>query len=245
MTITIFVDSRFCTTGTDSSFHIELRESVNVEDARLRVDKIRFIDSFYTVESNNRYLYTKSGEGFAAYALPIAAYTGQRLASTIQSLTGKTATYSDVTNSISIAHDEATRILSDEELREMPSSLFPEGASPSNPKSINRVLGPSSVENGNQVFSFISMQPFTDVYLRSRRLTCANMHAPDGSHDVICKIPLSEGVGKTVVSASPENVYYDLGAISLRTIDFQLTDVYGTPVNLRGRPLSFQLTIDQ
>ena len=194
MTITIFVDSRFRTTRTDSNFHIELRESVNVDDARLRVDKIRFIDSFYTVETNNKYLYTKAGDGLTAYALPIAAYTGQRLAATIQSLTGKTATYSDVTNSVTVAHDEATRILTDDELREMPASLFPQGASPSSPMSINRVLGPSLIENGNQIFSFVTMQPFTDVYLRSRRLTCANMHAPDGSHDVICKIPLSEGV---------------------------------------------------
>ena len=71
------------------------------------------------------------------------------------------------------------------------------------------------------------------------------MHGPDERHDILCKIPLSEGVGKTVVASSPENIYYYLGGITLRGIDFQLTDVYGNPVNLRGRPLSFQLIIDE
>ena len=89
------------------------------------------------------------------------------------------------------------------------------------------------------------MQPFTDVYLRSRPFTCNTMHAPDDSHDVLCKIPLSEGVGKTIVSSTPDNVYYNLGALTFRSMDFQLTDASGKPVNLRGRPLSFQIIIDE
>ena len=71
------------------------------------------------------------------------------------------------------------------------------------------------------------------------------MHAADDSYDVICKIQLSEGVGKTVVSSSTDIVYYMLGGITLRSIDCQLTDVHGNLMNLRGRPLSFQLVIDE
>ena len=243
MTTSIFVDSRFATRGNDSNFHIELRESVTTaENARLRVDKLRFIDSFFTTDSGE-YIYIKNGESFIAIGIPQQAYTGSRLASTIQSLTGKTTIYSDATNSLIVAYDENTKILNDDEIAQM-NGDYPPGSTPQHPRSLNRCLGPSIIENGQQIFPFISMQPYTDVYLRSRRLTCANMHGADDTHDILCKIPLSEGVGKTVVSSSPENVYYDLGAMTLRSIDFQLTDVHGTPVNLRGRPLSFQLIID-
>ena len=83
------MDSRFATRGNDSNFHIELRESVTTADnARLRVDKLRFIDSFFTTDSGE-YIYIKNGESFTAIGIPQQAYTGSRLASIIQSLTGK------------------------------------------------------------------------------------------------------------------------------------------------------------
>ena len=54
----IFVDSAFRKRGTDSDFHIELNETLNVEDARMRLDKISFVDTFYTVTRGvNQYLY--------------------------------------------------------------------------------------------------------------------------------------------------------------------------------------------
>ena len=244
MTTSIFVDSRLAKSGTDSNFQIELRESVTFSDtARLRVDKIRFIDSFFTTDAGE-YLYIKNGNSFTTIGIPQQAYTGSRLASMIQSLSGKTSTYNDATNSLSVSYDANTKILNDEEISQL-NGDFPPGASQQNPRSLNRCLGPSLIESGNQVFPFVSMQPFPDVYLRSKKLTCDNMHAPDDSHDVICKIPLSEGIGKTVVSGSPDNVYYSLGALTFRTLDFRLTDVYGNPVNLRGRPISFQLIIDE
>ena len=243
MTTSIFVDSRFATRGDDSNFHIQLRESITTsENARLRIDKLRFIDSFFTTDSG-AYLYIKSGESFTTVALPQQAYTGARLATMIQSLTGKTTTYLDATNSLVVSYDENTKFLSDDEISQL-DGTFPPNTTKQNPRSINRCLGPSIVENGQQIFPVITMQPYTDVYLRSRRLTRSNMHGPDERHDILCKIPLSEGVGKTVVASSPDNIYYYLGGITLRGIDFQLTDVYGNPVNLRGRPLSFQLIIE-
>ena len=244
MTTSIFVDSRFAKIGTDSNFQIELRESVSFsESARLRVDKIRFIDSFFTTDAGN-YLYFKNGDSFTTIAIPEMPYSGTRLAAVIQSMTGKTSIYYESTNGMSIAYDENTRILSDEEISQL-EGPFPPGASREHPRSLNRILGPFHIESGNQNFPFVCMQPFTDVYLRSRRLTCNNMHAPDDSHNVLCKIPLSEGVGKTVVSSTPDNVYYNLGALTFRSMDFQLTDEFGNPVNLRGRPLSFQIIIDE
>ncbi len=243
MTTSIYVDSRFRESGTDSDFHIQLRESITLQDARLRVDKVRFIDSFFTTDSGE-WLYLKNGDTFLYVGIPQQAYTGGRLATMNQSQTGKTASYTELTNSLTVAYDPDTKILSDEEISNM-SGDFPAGATAERPHSLNQCLGPCILENGNQVYPFITMQPYADVYLRSRRLTCSNVHGPNHTHDIICKIPLSEGVGKTVVSGSPENVYYDLGSITLRGIDFQLTDEAGNVVNLRGRSLSFQIILDQ
>ena len=65
------------------------------------------------------------------------------------------------------------------------------------------------------------------------------------SHDILCKIPLLGGVGTQVEASSPEGVYYDLpGDLSLRGFDLSLTDYLGREVNLRGRPLSLQLTFE-
>ena len=123
MTTSIFVDSRFAKRGSDSNFHIELRESITfTENARLRVDGLRFIDSFFTTDSGE-YLYIKNGESFVAIGIPQQAYTGARLASMIQSLTGKTTIYSEATNSLSVSYDGNTKILSDDEISQMNGSF--------------------------------------------------------------------------------------------------------------------------
>ena len=151
MTTSIFVDSRFAKRGNDSNFHIELRESITVSDnARVRVDNIRFIDSFLTTDSGE-YIYLKNGDSFTAVGIPEQAYTGARLASMIQSLTGKTTTYSDATNSLIVSYDENTRILSDGKISQMHGN-FPPGSTPHHPRSLNRCLGPSIIEKWSTDF---------------------------------------------------------------------------------------------
>ena len=130
MTTVLYVDSRNRTSGSHSNFEIQLRESLSVNDARFRVDKVTFYDSFYTIEETNRYLYVKNASGFQYFALPVQAYTGSRLAATIQSLTGKPCTYSDVTNSITFGMVGDEKIIDDFELAGFPQALFPADAIP-------------------------------------------------------------------------------------------------------------------
>ena len=89
------------------------------------------------------------------------------------------------------------------------------------------------------------MSPYDDLYLRSRKLACRNVHGPVGCHDILCKVTLDQGISKVQSESSPTQVYYDIGEASLKTIDFRLTTFDGRVVNLRGRSLSFQLTIGQ
>jgi hypothetical protein len=241
---TIYVDSRLAASGSDSDFTITLRETVHIQQgARLRVDKIRFIDSFFSTDLG-RYVYYKNGSGGIVYhTLPEMAYTGTRLAAQLQALTGRNTTYSDVTNAITQVVVANQEFLSEDDLRAYTSG-FPSDASSSNPKSINNVLGPVSVDNDSLVFRFVKMSPYDDLFLRSHKLACHNIHGPRGEHDVLCKIVLDQGISRVQTGETPLNIYYDISPSSLKTIDFRLTDYMGKVVNLRGRSLSFQVTFD-
>ncbi len=173
---TIYVDSRLSASGSDSDFTITLRETVQIQQgARLRVDKIRFIDSFFSTDLG-RYVYYKDGSGGIVYhTLPEMAYTGTRLAAQLQALTGRNTTYSDVTNAITQVVVVGQEFLSDDDLSAYTS--FPSDASSSNPKSINNVLGPISFDNDSIVFRFVKMSPYDDLFLRSHKLACHNTWA--------------------------------------------------------------------
>ena len=238
MTSALYIDSRYRASGTASDFIYELSESINLHGARLRVDAVRFTDSFYTIESMNRRLYFAGpNDTLEVYALPIMAYTGARLAAQIQLVTGRTCTYSDSTGDLTMSHNPSAPLLSDDELRQYDSLAFLllSGATPTDPQSCNNILGQGVLnEGGTQlVFSFISMAPYQDLYLRSRTLACKNVRGPNHTHDILLKISLTAGIGRVVTAETQSGVFYDLPqTVSLRTLDFRLTDHRGVSVNL-------------
>ena len=69
--------------GTDSDFEVSLRESVHLSDARVRVDKLTFVDSFLTTDAGRHLCFLAEGGGFTSCTIPEGAYTGFGLASTI------------------------------------------------------------------------------------------------------------------------------------------------------------------
>ena len=89
------------------------------------------------------------------------------------------------------------------------------------------------------------MAPYEYLFLRSRRLTIESCQDPDGRHDVIAMIPLTRGIGAVETGKTPDGVYMKLpNDLTLRNIDFSLTDYKGGGVNLRGRPLSLEICFD-
>ena len=155
---TIYVDSGKRVAGSDSDFEVDLGEPLQ-SDARLAVYKIRLADSFLSTD-RGRYLYwVDAALGTLNWALlPKGAYTGPRLAAWISS-NFATATYSETTNSLSVAYDGNRLILNDLELRQQ----FPDAAdypaappaSPTKPFNVDHMLGPSFVSGGQQVFEFV------------------------------------------------------------------------------------------
>ena len=113
------MDSRKRVAGSDSDFEVDLGESLHLQsDARLAVYKIRLADSFLSTD-RGRYLYwVDAALGTLNWALlPEDAYTGTRLAAWVSS-NFATATYSETTNSLSVAYDGNRLILNDLELRQ-------------------------------------------------------------------------------------------------------------------------------
>jgi len=245
MTTVIFVDSRMRTIGTDSDFEVDLRESVHLSNARLRVDKLTFTDSFLTTDAGTPLYFSNGAGGISHVTIPEGAYTGPTLAAAIQTATGRTTTYDIARNSISHTIVAGQGWLSDKQL-EGYSAGFPAGASAQDPKSLNAVLGDGESGATAVVWQFVRMAPYSYVFLKSSKLRCVDHHGPRGTHDILCIVPLTGGVGTQVEASSPDGVYYDLqGEMSTRGFDFSLTDFLGRPVNLRGRPLAMQLTFDQ
>ena len=196
---TIYVDSRKRVAGSDSDFEVDLGEPLHLQsDARLAVYKIRLADSFLSTD-RGRYLYwVDAALGTLNWALlPEGAYTGSRLAAWISS-NFATAAYSETTNSLSVAYDGNRLILNDLELQQQfPNAVdYPTSpaASPSKPFSIDHMLGPSFVSGGQQVFEFVRMNCYNEVYLRCPQLANASRVLGNLGDDILSKITLKSGV---------------------------------------------------
>ena len=207
---TIWVDSRKRVAGTDSDFEFDVGETVHLQgSARLGVFKIRVADTFLSTDRGTYLYWRDTALGTLNWAqLPVGAYTGVRLAAWISS-NFASATYVESRNELEVAHDGNRLILNDQELRtQFPGSgSYPQGATPGKPLSINHLLGPSFVnEAGNQqVFTFVQMQPYSEVYLRCSSLANAADTVGPLGHDIIAKIVCKQGVGHIMEADTHEN----------------------------------------
>jgi len=93
MTQVIWVDSRMRVSGSDSDFEVSMRESVHLSDARVRVDKLTFVDSFLTTDAGQHMYFGAPNNGFSHATVPQGAYTGFTLASAIQTASGRETSY--------------------------------------------------------------------------------------------------------------------------------------------------------
>ena len=203
----VWIDSRCRASGaSDSDFEVSLRETIHMSNVRLRIDKVTFTDSFLTTDAGS-YLYFSNGAGgIVSHPIPDGAYTGVSLAAAIQLATGRTTTYTALTNSIT--HDLAASWpwLSDQSLAAYTGGGFPYGASRDDPRSLNAVLGDGTNYASQVVWPWVRMAPYSCLFLRSTWLRCVDHHGLSGTHDILMSIPLTDGPGHQVV-ASGEGIY--------------------------------------
>ena len=72
----LYVDSRMRTEGTDSSFQVDLRESLHLDSHGMRLDKIRFVNTFLSTDLGKHLYYLDGSGGLQYYTVPEQAYTG-------------------------------------------------------------------------------------------------------------------------------------------------------------------------
>ena len=248
MSTTIYIDSRKRVAGDDASFEFDIGETLHLQTgAKLSVFKLRVADAFLSTD-RGQYLYwiDEALQTLNWAVLPIGAYTGSRLAAWISS-NYASATYVESTNEIGVAYDGNRRILNDYEIRSLfpGTGSYPAGATPSRPLSINHLLGPSFIDGALQIFTFVTMNPFSELLLRCSTLaTAADIKGPLGQ-DIICKMIIDKGVGNIMQTRTDEGHFVKLhGPITLRTLRFKLTDVDGNVVNTRGTSVSFAIFLD-
>ena len=248
MSCTIYVDSRKRIAGDDSSFEFDIGETLHLQTgARLSVLKFRVADAFLSTD-RGFYMYwmDEALQTLNWAVLPVGAYTGARLASWISS-NYASATYVEQTNEIGVAYDGNRRILNDAEIRSLfpGTGSYPAGATPSRPLSINHLLGPSFIEGSLQIFTFVTMNPYSELFLRCSTLaTAADIKGPLGQ-DIIAKMIIDKGIGNIMQTRTDEGHFVKLhGPITLRTLRFKLTDVDGNVVNTRGTSVSFAIFLD-
>ena len=139
MQSTLYVDSRLRSGGSEGDFTVELRESLQLEDHAVRVDKLRVTNSFYSTDLG-RHIYYKNGASIQSFSIPEKAYSGATLAAALQAATGRSTSYDGDTNSITQTITTGQEWLSDAQLKAYTSG-FPTGASASAPLSLNQILG--------------------------------------------------------------------------------------------------------
>ena len=244
---TIYVDSRNRVSGSDSNFTFELPETLHMQtSAKMAVYKVRIADAFLSTDRGTHLYWIDVALGTLNTAeLPVGAYTGARLAAWISS-NFAAATYVEATNAIEVAYDSNRRILSDAELRDLfPNGPgYPQGASATRPQS-NHLLGGSYLDGALQIFPWVSMNAYNEVYLRCRELgNAAHILGPLGT-DIICKVIVDRGVGHVMKDQTDDGHFVELrGPITLRSLNFRLTDVNGNEVNTRGTSVSFAIFLD-
>jgi hypothetical protein len=249
-TVFCYIDSRDRCSGSASDFQVQLMEPVQLfTESKLRVDQIRLVNSFLTVDVNNQNVYLLEGSSVRVATLPLGWYNAINLSSVIaSSLSGGGHTYNtsynQSTNALTISCSSAFSILTDAQLQYLSNWPGPSGTSQAVPMSFNDILQNTTAANPNTSFhiAFVNVSPYDYLFLRSRRLASDHCMSARGEHDVLARIDVDSAFGGLLTGGTPLQEALLVGSGTLRNIDFQLTDRLGNVVPLNEGSLTFQLT---
>ena len=113
----------------------------------------------------------------------------------------------------------------------------------------------SNLNSANEVFSIfepqqaniyntgiVNLMRYRSLYLTYPSLSNFSTLSPNGSSNVIKKIPVSAGYGEIIYNNTFSlHDYIDVSKLMIKTLEFQVCDSYGNVVNLRNMPVSFSL----
>jgi hypothetical protein len=114
------------------------------------------------------------------------------------------------------------------------------------PGSCNRLLKnfatqTNSFSNGFRS-GFIDLLNHHTIYIRSAQLGTFQNIGPQGERDILKKIMVSVPFGSLITDTLLQTEdFTDCSRLSLKTLHFRVTDVYGYPLNMHGHHISFSL----
>ena len=111
--------------------------------------------------------------------------------------------------------------------------------------STNEVLGNFTIQSSAaSAFEsgIIDLRRIHNVYISSSNLSAFKTLGPRGESGIIKKCPVTTEYGFTLVdNVVVSHDWTDVSKQLLKTLEFRLTDAYGTTIDLRGMPISFSL----
>ena len=185
----IYVDSQYKLAGTPSSFKWHLQENVTLtEFSHCRVDQIRLVNSFRTIDVDNCYIYWDYGTGMVYSRLEVGTYSGQELADHIQTVMGITATFIPTSNSLRLENtDRPLKIYTDAELAAMTPWTGPVGTTAAEPLSCNALLrNPGGVLTTDKSLTtiFLNVSRYDSIYLICNELSSGHIHGPRSENNI-------------------------------------------------------------
>jgi hypothetical protein len=115
------------------------------------------------------------------------------------------------------------------------------------PQSVNHLLRNDTVKtydvNNPFVSGFVDTLTHHNIYIKSPQLGTFQNIGPQGERDILKKVLVDVGFGELITDYGSTLLqdFTDCSRMSLRTLNFRVTDVNNNPLNLHGHHVSFSL----
>ena len=112
---------------------------------------------------------------------------------------------------------------------------------------IKNIESKSTIHNtGNPLIAYIDLQPIRNIYIKSPNLGNVNTLGPNSQYDIIIKVSVSSDYGQMIFNNSiVSSDFLDCSRLTLRTLEFILTDSAGNEIPFHGSFCSFSISFDQ
>jgi len=267
----LYVDSRHRTAGTNENFVWQIPETVDIPDSQVYIDCVLVPNVFFSATDDNNTIFfleeVVSSPGGGAVITPRQAviangqYNGLTLATAVQASMQAAGAYgsaltvefdlasSKLKVSLSAPHESQVRIYPDGALDQWNAAQGVYQTDLNNTKSAGKLcgfLGTVSLVASTSLFtlgdSVIDVQRHHCCYIHSDIADPGSSFGCRGQSDVIRRVVVDAVQNSLAIdrhTTSWDNV--EVGARSLRSMEFRLADDNGNTVNLQGHHWSFSL----
>ena len=235
----IFVDSRDRSSGTSTDFQMALPQTLSLSSGHQgRIDDLRLPNAMPTISDSNGWIDVLQNGIYYYLRLDNGqCYTGAELADRIRKvLQGGAGIGQGVPGSWTVSYNDRMMDLSI-----VSNNDFEITGGSFGTQLLNRPF--TRYSNKEYLFRYVPLQGLDMCYLCCPNFSHADNVGPKHSSDVLCAIPITVGYGSVQHYSMSNSVYFDIPAVTLQQLSFQLRDRDYNIVNSIAN-ISFTLTID-